>query len=121
MSVDLYLLPFDCDHPSIAYAHTLLSCDTSYSLWDKITDLPAFPVQTGFTCFVSQDPTEVYGNTHYGEVTADCYGKPLQYVLAGALAQLRAAREVQESPKNRAIWAYLCALEPTTKVALYWH
>ena len=124
MSVDLYLLPFDCDHPSIVFSHTVLNCDTSYSLWEKIGALPAFPVQAGFTCYLSREPIEgdeEYAEPHYGEVKADAYGTPLHYALAGSLAQLRREPAVDGSPTNRAIWAYLAALPPMTKVALYWH
>jgi hypothetical protein len=119
MSVDLHLLPFDCDLPQFSYSHTVLSCTTSYPLWEEVKALATTPVPANFTAYVSRDAT--YDDPHYGVTTVDPYGQSVRACLAGDLAALHAHPGVQQHATNRAIWAYLAALPPSTRVALFWH
>lgn len=116
MGVDLRLLPFDCDHDDFAFSHTLLELGRNYELHAQIRQLNQFPVPSGFTSFSGRSAN--FDDICYGTTVSTPYGEDLTYTTAGELCQI---------PKNyraeweRPVWAYLDALSPETKVALYWH
>jgi hypothetical protein len=121
MGLDLTLLPFDGDipHVELFFSHTLLSCGRRQALFEAILALETLPVPANFTSFYSRD--DAYEEPHYGVTTTDAYGCAVRMVTAEALGALQQHPGVQAYPKNQAIWAYLAALPPATKVALYWH
>src|SRR5438045_3603877 len=103
MSVDLSLLPFECDEPNISYSQTVLACGRRPGLWKAILKLPAEPVPDGFNSYMAQ----VHGTRGYGRTTETPYGEPLLFVRAKALAELRNKEDVQKDWINSAVWAYL--------------
>lgn len=115
MGVDLRLLPFDADS-GISFSHTILDCDRDYPMFDAIQELDALPVPEGFTSFSGR--CDECHDTCYGKTLKDPYGSPVLYVTASLLVSVK---HDQMSQKNRAIWAYLEHLAPSTKIALYWH
>lgn len=122
MGMDLRLLPFDWDQgESLSYSHTILSCDRDYDLFDQVEKFePIYrKVPKSFSCFLSRVPDGTYeGERCYGEVNTTSYGDPLKFILVSDLVKIDASKY---SERNQAIWAYLKALNPETKVALYWH
>ena len=63
MGLDLALLPFDCDTPSLAFSHTILQCERRRELWPLVEDLPSEKVPRGFTCYLALLPN---GEAGYG-------------------------------------------------------
>ena len=122
MGLDLSLLPFDADHEGLAFSHTVLDCERRRVLFDQILAIEKAhgrDVPERFTSYLSRD--DKYEDTHYGVTKDTPYGEPLKYVTAGQLVPLESRPEVEDC-KNRAVWAYLGALDdPQTKIALYWH
>ena len=115
MGVDLRLLPFDADS-SISFSHTILDCDRDYPMFDAIQELGALPAPKTFTSFSGR--CDKCHSICYGQTLEDPYGSPVLYVTASLLVSVK---HDQMSQKNRAIWAYLEHLAPSTKIALYWH
>jgi hypothetical protein len=141
MGLDLALLPFESDSPSIVFSHSILNCWRRRELFDVIGKLPSVPINpemegktrkdveaedkakkrplsTRFTSYLATLPN---GESGYGETTHDPYGSPLRYTLAGDLVKVGKHDGVTDNARNRAVWAYLAELPPDTKVALYWH
>ncbi len=136
MSLDLTLLPFNCDHEGHSYSHTVLPLQTnSYSLFDEIKRLmnenlnsldfitDGEPIKgeldKDFTCYVSRD--ENYGDSHYGRLDTDAYGEKVLWVRASVLQRLSNHKSVLDNPLNKQAWGYLIACPANTKIALYWH
>jgi hypothetical protein len=124
MGLDLSLLPFDCDLDTIHYSHTILDCERRYALFDPLqalADALGRPVPADFRSFRGEGSCCDCGEPHYGPTTTTPYGTTLYAVTVDALLSFTQNPGVQESTKNRAIWAYLAVLPAETKVALYWH
>lgn len=117
MGVDLRLLPFDCDKGDFAFSHTIIQFNRNYELWDAVENLPQLPVPKSFTSFSGRN--EGWDDISYGETNEDPYGKPIQYTTAGELSSITG--EGLRTKWDAPTWAYLDALPPETKVALYWH
>jgi hypothetical protein len=126
MGLDLKLLPFDSsvmssgDLGDWAFSHTVLNCERRSELFREIqegTEELYTPVPKNFSTFVSREDDE---ETHYGNTQTDPYGEPIQSVPAKALLAFAKHKGVRDNAKNRAIWAYLAALDPETPVALFW-
>ncbi len=121
MGLDLYLLPFDCDHNSIHFSHTILNCDKIYDLFDEIQEIEkkqGFDIPSDFTSYLCRD--DKYEESHYGKTLDTPYGDPLKYIIVRDLIKIKNHPRNFESTKNKAIWAYLEQLPIETKVALYW-
>ena len=122
MGVDLRLLPFDHDAPGLTYSHTVLDCERCGALYDAIGDIATQHgenVPDGFSSYMSYDPAcecSVYGPT-----PKDAYDSPLITLRAYQLLALRSHEGVIGDWRNLAVWAYLGALPPETRVALFWH
>lgn len=116
MRVDLYLLPFDCNGPTVHFSHTVLNAGRNYDWHDEIRKLPAIEVPKDFSSFVSRG--DQWEDTHYGKTLEDCYGDHVKSVEAGTLIK---CKHWSGTPKMNAIKAYLTALDPETRVALFWH
>ena len=119
MGVDLTLLPvaYESGDGRWGYAHDVLNCGRDHDLWDAIRTLPTTPVPADFHTYLSRD--DRYEDLHYGQTQDDPYGKPLRCVTAGELVAI-GQQERTGLPCNVAVWAYLAALPPETRVALYW-
>ncbi len=124
MGVDLTLLPLDCDYPTeddrpaFQFSHSMLRTERRRELWPLIEKLEQGEVSPGFTSFMGTGPDGEHG---YGKTVETAYGSPVKWATAGNLAKLATNHAVTNDAKNRAVWAYLSALDPDTKVALYWH
>lgn len=138
MSLDLQLLPFECDFPTIAYSHSILNCPSNfYKLYDILQEeIENFKLDTpnnayyitgdkdpvagyvpdDFTSYLSRD--DKYEEPHYGVTTHDPYGSKLVWVKVKVLMQFKDI--ANENPKTKAVWTYLNTLELNTKVALFW-
>ncbi len=111
MGVDLVLLPITENEEKT----------WGYTLHDLLRALPNEPVPADFATYVSKVPDgSSQGESCYGTVTEDSYGTPLRCVRVGEIVANRIERIAREKSQNRAVWAYLAALPPDTRVALYW-
>ena len=119
MGIDLILLPVDHYDQNWGYAHSLLSVNRSSNLFDKIRKLPSFDVPKDFSSYTSRDGK--FEEPHYGNTIEDCYGDKVKFVEVKSLLKFKHHRDVRDSGKNSAIWAYLKELPENTKIALYWH
>lgn len=119
MSVNLSLLPFDHEtsNSTFAFSQTVLTCEQDSTLFSLVEGLTIGEVPEQFNSYVSREHGE---ESHYGVTRTDNYGDVVQYTTVRRLLELRAHPGVAERQKNRAIWAYLAALPPETKVALWW-
>lgn len=110
MGIDLILYPVECETPLLSFSHTMLRCDGQRSLFDVIAELKTRPAPEDFS---------TYRDEGYGAIEFDPYGDALTYIRAGEL--VKAAAGIELYPRNAAAWAYLAALDPQTKIVLYWH
>lgn len=111
MGVDLTLLPLDYENNDSGTAFSRLHLERRRELWDDIEKLPKKPIGS----------VTGYMGDEFGRQTEDCYGGGLKWVHAKELLPLKDHEAVQDNDTNRAIWAYLAALRPDTKIVLYWH
>jgi hypothetical protein len=118
MGVDLTLMPLTADHPGFPLAHSMLLVERRRTLWDAVEAVPSKPAEAPVSCFRGDD---VNGKEGYGTRTKDCYGDALRLCRAGDLAALADHDGVTSAPMNVAIWAFLKALPPDHRIALYWH
>lgn len=111
MGVDLTLLPLDYERENSGSAFSRLNLERRRELWDEFVKLPEHPISrvTG------------YMGDEFGDKTEDPYGTPLKWVYAKDLLPLKNHEAVQDNDQNRAIWAFLEALNPDKKIVLYWH
>ena len=125
MSLDLVLLPFssDClaspdedsnlDGPFV-YSSEIIRTG-GYFILDVVTELPSEPVPDGFMT------SHGLSVGHCEKPKKDGYGKPLRCVRAGALAEAMAAViDGGYTFRSHAALAYIRALPPTARIALYW-
>lgn len=119
MGVDLRFLPVDTEgKDGHLYCWSVLSLERRRELWPMIKAVPNKPVQGKVHCFVAGLPD---GETGYGEIMEDSYGGILTYSTAQDLYELCEAEPVTDNDVNRAVWAYIGALHPDTKIVLFWH
>ena len=119
MGVDLRLLPLDYEGDACSYSHTVLSCDRRRDLWAVINKFKTKPVPEYFTSFLGREGDD--GDYHYGQTHKNPYGSEIGTITVKQLRKCVDHEGVQESQKNRAIWAYLACLNPKTRIALFWH
>lgn len=115
MSLNLTLLPFDCENPP--FSHTVLPTYGGHDLHDAVKGLNQLPVPLEFTSYLSRQATDLVNTTatHYGRTTQTPYGEPVKYTIVAELLTL------DGELRQGAAWAYIAALKPDTKVALFWH
>jgi hypothetical protein len=133
MSIDLTLLPLNCDNPRSSYSHTVLPLQTNtrdlFEEIERILDVKnnAFhfitdeqmsgEVDFQFTSYLARNED---GDSHYGEIENDCYGAKLKWVRASVLQGLTHHDGVQRNPLNKQAWGYINACPASTKIVLYW-
>ena len=119
MGLDLTLLPLTHDTADWGFSHTMLELartGVAQAIVDAGLQMTAVPRK--FNTYLSRDGD---GEPHYGDTHETPYGDALECVTAGALIPFADMEEVSCSPDNRAAWSYLEALDPSTRVALYYH
>lgn len=124
MGVDLLLIPFeshdDLKGINAGISYSSLEVVRSRDMWDEILALESQAVPERFlTPFGDVYPDEP--NYWNRETSVDVYDKPLRWVFAGDLASLRNYQNIPKESRNRAVWAYLEQLPPSTRVALFWY
>lgn len=98
------------------YAHTKLEVSRDYPLHGKIKEVMA-AVGHPLT-----SPISGHFGDHYEDVMEDAYGAPLKWVHASELAKLSKYASAEGYPgHDDAIFAFLKALDPSTKIVVYWH
>lgn len=121
MSVDLTLLPFDHDSETLSFSHTILNLHSNYDLHDQIKKLNRLDVRDNFMSYfgTNNHPEDyTFGEHTYGETVEDAYGNHVQYTT---VKELLTIKDKYWTFRTVPVFAYLKALEPATKVALYWH
>lgn len=119
MGLDLSLLIIDGDVSDTTYSHSMLACDRDRELFARIMDEDekAATVEARFYSFRSREGDD---ESHYGVTTTTPYGEPLKWVFARDLRECFDSTDTL-SEWNAAIRAFLKHLDPTTRVALFWH
>jgi hypothetical protein len=116
MGVDLALLvEYSVNRDSFSISQTRLECWRRRELFEAIRELEKLhgvPVPRQFHAYAR----EQYENTQTTQ-----YGDKLQMLMASDFVAFEKHSDVLDSDVNRAVWAYLRALNPETRVALYWH
>lgn len=104
MGVDLTIFPGKLITNNEFLSFSRLRVNGNYVLHDKIKQLNSYviPELTGFF------------SEGYGTVTDDKYGNQIRWVYAKYLASIF-------DKEDKAVKAYLEALEPDHQIALYWH
>lgn len=118
MGTDLALLPLESESAGNAFSHSILECIRRRELFDDLRELEASPVPEPFYTYRSCEGGE---ESHYGDTQTDGEGEPLTKVRVLQLLPFASHESVRDTPRNKAIWAYLAALPPRTWVALYWY
>lgn len=122
MGVDLTLLIVDGD--SIPYAHTMLELERRSHFWPYVQELSSSEFERPLSSYHATVPDgSMEGEPCYGKTVETPYGEPLRWVRARDLLAIKQAALARfcEDSANAAAWAYLAALNPDTRVALYWH
>lgn len=119
MSLDLSMLPLDCDRTDWGFSHSVLGCSAG-SLWhDRLKDVPRTAVPKDFSTYLSRADNL---QAHYGDTQQTPYGEPLECVTVGQIIDALNQNGFWDmSQKDLAINAYLQQLPRGTRVALYWH
>lgn len=110
MGLDLTLLPFYGDGKESNFAHTVLPLYRDGGSFEKMMDLQATDVDSGFCSYLSRN--DDYEESHYGETLETPYGERLQWIRARYLKPL---------VTDAAVSAYLMTLDDNHKIALFWH
>lgn len=117
MGLDLTLLPIDHFNESLSFSHTVLRTYGGYDLFELLETVDQLPVPANFKSYLSRD--DEYEATHYGTTTQDPYGEHINYTTVG---KLLAAVEKRSSPwAPSTVMAFLEAMKPDSKIALFWH
>lgn len=124
MGVDLKLLPLY--HKTASFSTQVIMLERNYALFNAI-ETKVKEVGKGLvnpiSAYVAYDEQ---GNTCYGELTYDAFGKRLTYLLAKDLKQVFLGFEFAENSEsdsweNRAAKAFVNELPNDLPVYLYWH
>jgi len=75
-------------------------------------------IEDNFSTYLA---TNEEGETCYGVVTEDAYGKPLRWVMASVLQSLSNHDGVKNNQLNKQAWAYINICLPNMRIALYWN
>src|SRR4051794_22704137 len=105
VDVSLYPVSFGDDDKGF-YSFSILGLERRRELWDDLAKVSNYPC-VSLTGHIGDN---------YCEKKEDCYGTKLRYALATDLAALANHEAVQDNPLNRAVWAYLGALNPDAKI-----
>lgn len=116
MGVDLTLMPME--RAGAWFTQDVLTVERRGNLWGQIKALPLFLAPEPVWCHLAKTKD---GDSTFGELSADPYGNPLMWTMAGDLLSLRKTLAIQDNTRNRAVWAYLAELTPNWPVVLYWH
>lgn len=117
MGVDLTLMPAFAEGSN--FSHTLLPIGQDFDLNKTIEVLQAEKGSIApkpVTCYVAHN---TQGDAHYGEITEDCYGKPIGYIFAKDLKKIKLGKEY--SPRQKAAFEYIKCLSDSLEIYLYWH
>lgn len=114
MSVDLAFLIVRGAPPVVSFAHTIIEAGSDPGVHEKIKRLPDQPAPENFSTYLARNNE---GEPCYGKLTDDCYGRSLRMVRAGDLAKIKLRTE---SERIRAAMAYVRALDPDTRIVLFW-
>lgn len=120
MGVDLVLIPVECEHP--AFGHTLLRLDPDHDLWGAFEGVDDREAPDDFTTYLARIPDGIMkGESCYGVVITDPYGKRLRAVRVGNLLDAWPKRRGSvHNGRNLAVRAYLELLDRKSWVVLYW-
>ena len=116
MGVDLTLLPILSSEQR--YSRKVIRVERRRDLWSEIWKLPTVQMTSPLRCHLAHDEQ---GEAHYGELSEDAYGTPIETISADDLVSLKDSKCVQDNWKNRGVWALLSELPGDTRFALYWH
>jgi len=135
MSLDLTLLPYNYpDHDHITFSHIVLPLQTNnrdlmeeierVSKEDQLQSVhfikeegkqPNGEVEKDFSCYLASDDD---GDTCYGEVTDDAYGKHMRWIRVSELMKID--KKLWRNPQDIAALAYISTMHKDHRVALYW-
>lgn len=118
MGVDLKLLPMQ---PGCNSSRSILEVERRGMLWEPIGEIQNRHGRDVPQPFYSYASREGGGEPHYGDTQQTPYGDRVKMVKAKHLLTLSDHPAVQDNPLNRAVWAWLNAIEPETDIALFWH
>lgn len=119
MSLELSMLPLDCDRDDWGFSHSILWCSAE-SLWhDRLKGVPRTSVPKNFSTYLSREDGK---ESHYGDTPTTPYGEPLECVTVGQIIDALNRKGFWDmSSKDLAVNAYLQQLTKETRIALYWH
>lgn len=118
MSLDLRLLPIDFDNGTYGFSHTVLSVDSGRLWHDLLEGIHLTDVPDSFNTYLAVGAD---GEKCYGDTQDTPYGEPLRAARVRDIVKaLNAADLTTMGVRDLAAIAYLNALDPKTKVALYW-
>lgn len=123
MALDARLLPVNQAGRDSGYAHTVLSLDRDYELFERIKkverhELPLFQCSTWFGRQIKDGQCE--GERTYGPVDETPYGEKMKYATAHELAKAMLVNGADMSKNNLAAAHYLAYIADCY-VGIYWH
>lgn len=120
MGIDLKLLVVDgMIHGETIFSHTIIEVGGGQSeKLEPVEKAHGLDVSRRFSSYLSRVPDgSCKDECCYGTVIDTPYGLPLKHVSAVELKGMLG----DDTPRRRAAQAYIDALPPETRVALYWH
>jgi len=135
MSLDLTLLPYTYHEEDLIVSHSQIVLPLQTNNRDLMEEIEKVSkqeqtqsidfinedkkyngvVEDDFSCYLARDEE---GETCYGTLTEDAYGKPLRWARVSEL--LKIDKTLWRNPKDIAALAYLSTMHKDHRVALYW-
>ena len=119
MSLDLTLLPVEFDDSNHGFSHSVLRVDQGGKWHDLLASVRRTDVPDKFHTYISR----VNGESCYGDTQTTPYGESLDAARVEDILRAIDKHQVDHewSRRDAAVIAYLRAMDPRMKVALYWH
>lgn len=116
MGVELTLMPLW--QPSSDLAFDMIGLGKDYELFEAIDGLPKTEIEKPVWGYRALSPD---GNSTYGQMETDPYGKRLTTVTSTDLLSLKDKPFIGDFWRVKAAWAYLAQMPADWPIVLYWH
>ena len=120
MGLDLRLLPIQSE-AIVYYSHTVLDVERRRDLFAELIDTENIHGTSVPPDFHSFSGKLSNGESGYGETAKTPYGNPVKCLTAQQLNAFQDHPDVRDNSLNRAVWAWLAAVDPEMRIALFWH
>lgn len=121
MGIDLTLCPEKYQSSTWFLAYDRLSLMSDYRVFDQLEGFEYYEKTSGLRAHPLPPNAgfDWYGDEGIEQLTEDAYGTPLTFMYAKDLSTLDIPDDT--SDWNKAVFAFVKALDPDTRIVLWWH